>query len=161
MSFTCELQQRPAQPALIIRGRAPQKELGSQMGQAIGAISQYLAQLNAKPAGSPFAVYYNEDPHDFDFATGFPVSESLPARPPIEASEIPAGAYAVCTFTGPYSKLGEGYAALDEWCRAHNYVHDVVAYELYLNSPADTPAAELRTLIMRPVRDNNPSHTDS
>ena len=86
MSFKCELVELAPQPALSIRMRAAAQDLSQIFGKGYGEIAQYLGELQAQPAGPPFAIYYNMDLQDLDVEFGFPVSTNLTGRDNIHSS---------------------------------------------------------------------------
>lgn len=151
MSYECNVIDQPVQPALSIRTRAPVQELPQVMGNAYGAMAQYLGELGEQPAGPPFAAYHNMDMQDLDIEIGFPVSRRLSGRDDIGASEMPGGKAATCLHAGPYDEIGPAYNALSEWMKEHGYKPTGVAYEVYLNDPAQTPPQELLTRILFPL----------
>jgi effector-binding domain-containing protein len=122
------------------------------MGEAYGAIAQYLGELGACPAGPPFVAYYNEDMQDLDIEIGFPVAQELAARGDIQPGEIPGGKVATCLYTGPYSGIALAYEALSQWMNQNSYQPTGVAYEIYLSDPDETPPEELQTQIAFPLR---------
>jgi len=92
------------------------------------------------------------DMQDLDVEIGFPVSKSLPSKHDIKASEIPGGQVATCLHTGPYSKIEPAYNALSQWMKENGYEATGVAYEMYLDDPAETPPQELKTQILFPLQ---------
>lgn len=147
-----EIKTLPAQPTLVVRTHAPVKQLGQVVGAAFGAVIQYLGELGEQPAGPSFAVYYNSDMQNLDMEIGFPVARALPGNGEIQAGEIPAGRYATCLYTGPYSNFAEAYAALSKWLEEQGQRVTEVAYEMYLDDPSITPHDRLRTILMQPLR---------
>lgn len=67
--------------------------------------------------------------------------------------QLPAGLYACYLHKGPYNTLKEAYARLcGEWIPASGYaIRNAPSVERYLNSPDQTPEAELLTEIRIPV----------
>jgi effector-binding domain-containing protein len=151
MTYPCELKDLPNQPVLSIRIHTDVLNLPQALGEAYGAIAAYLAELGDTSAGAAFAAYYNMDMQDLDMAAGFTVSKSLPAREPVESTEIPAGQYATCLYTGPYNEIGKGYDELMDWIKEHHLEPTGLAYEFYLDDPAQTHPDILRTEIRFPV----------
>jgi len=47
---------------------------------------------------------------------------------------------------------GAAYEALQKWMEANGHVPSGVAYEFYLNDPQTTPASELQTRVVFPLR---------
>lgn len=148
MSYPCEAVEKEAQPAITIRTRTPVESLPSVLGQGYGAIMQYLEESGEYPAGMPFVAYYNMDMQDLDIEVGFPVAHPLPGRDNLQSSQLPAGTYATCLYTGPYEDMVRAYEALYAWIEQHGYESTGVAYEFYLNGPQDAPPEGLQTRIM-------------
>jgi effector-binding domain-containing protein len=152
LTYHCELIDRPAQPVLAIRTRTTIQALPAFVGEAYGAIAQYLGQLGQAPAGAPFAAYYNMDMQDLDMAAGFPVARPLPAQGKMQPGEIPGGRAAMCLHVGPYNQISAAYQALGEWMQAHGHEATGVAYEFYLNSPDEVPPEALQTQVVFPIK---------
>jgi len=152
MSYQCEINERPAQPALSIRARVSVQDLARVSGQAFGTVAQYLGTQGEHPAGPPFAAYYNMDMQNLDVELGFPVLHALPGQGEILASEIPGGRQASVVHTGPYSECGPAYAALSQFVKDQGYAATGVAYEFYLNDPTQTPPEQLQTQIVFPLQ---------
>jgi effector-binding domain-containing protein len=92
------------------------------------------------------------DMQDLDLEIGFPFAQQLKGEGEVLASEIPAGKAAECLHVGPYDQLGVAYEALQQWMTANGYTPSGVAYEFYLNDPQSTPAAELQTQVVFPLK---------
>ena len=152
MSYKCEVKEQTTQPTLAIRTRVSVQDLPQTLGEAYGAIAQYLGELGEQPAGPPFAAYHNMDMQNLDVAIGFPVSRKLASRDDIQAGEIPGGKAATCLYVGPYAEIEPAYTALSEWMKDNGYKATGVAYEMYLNDPEETPPQELQTQIAFPLK---------
>lgn len=79
---------------------------------------------------------------------------SVDAAPPVERITVTGGEYAVLLHTGPYADLKAAYQWLyGEWLpRSGREAADAPPFEMYLNTPADTAPADLRTEIFLPLR---------
>jgi effector-binding domain-containing protein len=152
MPYTCEVIQRPAQHALTVRTRAAVQDLPKVLGQAYGAIAQYLGQLGQPPAGAPFVAYHNMDFQNLDIEIGYPVAGKLPGQGTIQPSEIPGGRAAACLHVGPYDQMKPAYDALMAWIPAHGYEAAGACYEVYLNDPGQTPPEALQTQAVFPLK---------
>jgi effector-binding domain-containing protein len=152
MSCECQLLQRTAQPALIVRTRTPVFRLGKAIGKAFEAIEAYLAQQNEQPAGPPFVMYYNTNMFALDVEIGFPVKRPLKGTGEIQPTEIPGGKAAACLYKGPYNKIAPAYKALQQWMKTNGYTSGGAPYEYYLNDPNETPPEELQTQIVFPLK---------
>jgi len=69
--------------------------------------------------------------------------------------EIAGGAYAVTTHFGPYSKLGDTYAALcGQWAPNSGYgIRSAPCFEMYLTDPENTAPEDLVTDVYLPLED--------
>lgn len=81
------------------------------------------------------------------------VDERVKPEGDIGVQEVRGGEYAVTTHHGPYDKLGDTYARLcGEWLPASGReAGSAPGFEMYRNSPQDTPPAELLTDIYIPL----------
>jgi effector-binding domain-containing protein len=154
MTYQFELQQQPAQPALVIRARAAVQELPQVFGEAYDALMRYLAELGEQPTGMPFAAYHNLDMQNLDLEIGFPVSRPLPGKGTIQPGELPAGKWARVLHVGPYEQLRDAYEALTSWIADQGYRPSGVSYEAYCSEPG-TPPEEIRTWIMFPLQEGS------
>ena len=152
MSYNCKIEEKPVQPVLSIRTRSAVQDLPEVFGRCYGAIAQYLGELGETPGGAPFAGYYNMDMQDLDIEIGFPVSRPLEGKGEIQTGSIPAGKMATCLHIGPYKEVEPAYNALIEFIAQNKYESTGVAYEIYLNDPAETPEEELQTQIVFPLK---------
>ena len=153
MSYNFEVKEQAAQPVLSIRTRSSVENLPQIIGKSFGEIAGYImGELQEQFAGPPFTAYYNMDMQDLDVEIGFPVFKKLPDKGDIKASEIPAGKVATYLYTGPYSEMEPAYKALSEWIQQKGYEVTGVAYETYLNDPAQTPPEQLQTQIAFPLK---------
>ncbi len=151
MTYQIEVTDQPAQPALVIRTRAPAADLPRLFGEAYEALMRYLGELGEQPAGMPFAAYHNMDMQNLDVEIGFPVARPLPGKDTIQPGELPAGRWASVLHIGPYDQCGPAYDALTRWINEHGYTPVGVAYEAYCSEP-ETPPQEIRTWIRFPLR---------
>jgi len=108
--------------------------------------------------GHMVGVYYdspaNVKPADLRSHAGLEAPPDLAIDPPLEEVTLSAGRHAVLTFTGPYVGLPAAYdQLLGVWLPASGEVPaDGPMFEVYLNSPMDTPPEALVTEICLPLR---------
>lgn len=152
MTYPCAMQERAAQPALVVRRRAPLAQLSAVLGPAWGAIMAQAAAQGASPAGPPFVAYHNMDWQNLDLEIGMPFATALRGAGDVQATTLPAGPAAVCAYTGPYDHIGAAHDALQQWLVAQSRQPVGPAYEFYLNDPVTTAPAALRTDVLRMVR---------
>lgn len=152
MEYKIELTEQPAQSVLSMRTRTTLKNLPQELGQAYGAIIQYLNEIGEQPGEAAFAAYYNMDMNDMDVEMGFAVARPLAGKGAIKAGEIPAGKQVSCLHKGPYNQMELVYNAMMQWFAEHGHTPTGVAYEFYYNSPAEVPESELLTKIVFPLK---------
>ena len=152
MEYPCELIQQPKQAVLTVRTHTPVSELARTIAEAYGKIVAYLGEVNEQACGEPFVAYYNMDMKALDVEMGLPVAKDLPGKDDVHLGLLPEGPAAACLFTGPYSAMEPAYLELSEWVALNGYEATGVSYEFYLNDPANTPALELKTRIMFPLK---------
>lgn len=153
MSDRCEIIEQAALPVLSIRTRTPAQDLPKVLGQSYGVIMTYLGELGEAPSGPPFTAYYNMDMQDLDVEVGFPVAWTIPSTDDVQAGEIPAGKYATCLYTGPYSEIGAGaYDPLSKFVEVSEFEATGVSYEMYLNDPTETDPRDLQTRVLFPLK---------
>ena len=154
MSYKCELVEQPPQPTLSIRSKTNIENLPQELGNAYGAIGQYLGQLGEQPAGAPYAAYFNWDMSNLEVEIGFPVSSTLPDKDEIKSGEIPGGRLARCIYTGPYNEIEPAYNALTAWVKEHGYEATGIVYEFYLNDPGEVSPEDLMTQVVFPLKED-------
>ncbi len=140
------------QHVLSIRLRINLENLGEAFNTCYGKVLEYMSEIGAEPSGPPFGVYYNHDMQDLDTEIGFPVSKPLPGRGEIAANTFPEMKAATYVFNGTYDDLSKGYEVIYGWIAQNNYEISGAHYDFYLNDPDTTPANELATKIIIPIK---------
>lgn len=129
-------------------------------------ISEAFARLGdiAAPArlfeqpGAMMVALFHDDPDTTpadqlrsDAAVVVPNGVPLPQG--LAEQKIPAGEYASTVHVGPYEQLGDTWARfMGEWLPASGRrLGPGVSYEVYHNTPMDTPKEQLRTEIRIPL----------
>jgi AraC family transcriptional regulator len=115
------------------------------------------ARSQIKDTGLMVGVYY-DDPAataaaDLRSHAGVIVGEEFPIVAPLEEVRLPTGRHAVLTFTGPYVGLPAAYDQLyGNWLpESGEQPANTPPFEVYLNSPMDTPQDKLVTEICIPL----------
>ena len=148
MTNKCELIERSGVATLFVRTRSAVQDLPNLMPVIYVQIAQYLGEIGGQPSGPPYVAYYSMDMQDLDIEIGFPVSEILSGKGDIQTGEIAGGSYATCHHVGPYNEIAPAYSALTEWVEEEGIKTTGVAYEIYLNDPAEIPPEKLQTQIL-------------
>lgn len=144
--------QLEAQNYLYIEGSAPLAEpakIGAAMGEAFGQLMAFFGQNGIAPAAAPIAVYTGYDPETLTFRAGMPVDEAEAGKAAgdVKADALPAGEAFHFVHVGPYAGLRDSYQAAEDVVKAKGQGLGAPTWEVYVNDPATTPEAELRTEI--------------
>ncbi len=148
-----EIKEMPERRTAVVRVTVPVDQLPATVGAAFGEVMAYLGGTEASVAGPPFVLYHNEDMHALDVEMGFPVDREVPGQGRVRPSRIPGGRVLSAVHVGPYAELERSYAPLMQHMAEEGLKGTGWMYELYLNSPEDTPADALRTEICFPLDD--------
>jgi len=146
---------QPAMRVFAVEHRGAYNRIGeafSKLGEI--AASAGLFGPNARMIG----VFY-DDPDvtpesELRSKAGVTVSDSAKLPPGLTEVRIPAGRVARATHIGGYEGLNETWARLTgEWLeQSGQRIGEGVSYEIYLNTPMDTPKEKLRTELYIPLQ---------
>jgi DNA-binding transcriptional MerR regulator len=142
------------QPILAMRSRTTAEGLDAEISRSINGVADYMNELGAKRAGPPFTISADPDAEGtFEVVIGWPTSEPLAGRAPVESLALPSGKVAWAVYRGSYAQLAAAYRAVYEWIEEHG--HDVVGdpREIYYTDPDEVPdPADYVTGIVWPLR---------
>lgn len=138
-----------------IRKTAAMKDLGPSMGEAIALATEKLDAAGIPRCGGLISVYHKLDMKNqtFDYTTGFMIADS--DTPPADMSvwTLPACEAFHVEHVGKYEHLGNAWSAANQHVRYKKMKQSKVGcFEIYRNSPDDTPEAELRTDVYLPLK---------
>jgi effector-binding domain-containing protein len=141
------------QPTATIRVTTQPSRIGEAFGEVLPEVASYLERIGVRPAGPPFARYFDYNDDEADFEAGFPVSEPVPGEGRIAAGELPGGRAAVTTYVGPYEGLQDVHEEIGEWVLANEHDPGGAVWEVYVTGPPDEPdAGSWRTELVWPLR---------
>ena len=145
---------KPDIAVAIKRTKASMDNLVSLIDEMSGIILKFLTEQNKQPSGAPYCAYTNcsADFTQFDFELGIPVAETLPIEGELFMSKNCEGKAVVGMHKGAYNELETVYTAMMRYVKENALELTGVYYDYYLNDPADTPADELLTQIVFPVK---------
>ena len=131
----------------------------NQISSAFAKLGQIVQTAGvAASADTRMLAIYHDDPETTpadalraEAGMTLPSNATMPAG--LDEHIVPAGRYAHATHIGPYERLGDVWARLmGEWIPASGErIADGPSYEIYANTPMDTPKDELRTEIYVPL----------
>ena len=156
--ISVEIQQLTAQPVVSIRETIQVADLGTTMGDRIGALTGYLAHSGAQTVGPPFVRYHTFGETETDMEFGVPVAEPVAGMGRVAAGELPGGPAITTQHVGPHERLGEAYARIESWLKEQNRERVGAAWEVYYwldlsNPSAQSDPATWRTQLVQPIKE--------
>lgn len=136
-----EIQQRQPQPVVSIRATVRIVDLAEHQGDRLSALSGYLQQRGAQPAGPPFVRYHTFEGTETDLEVGIPVVAPVADEGRIAGGALPGGPAVTTWHIGSHDTLGDAYARLDAWLNKHGRAPAGIAAP----QPGPTPQAGARS----------------
>jgi effector-binding domain-containing protein len=116
-----------------------QEDVAERMSAAFSTVVGYLARAGVRITG-PAVGYYERHPEGSTVSAGFVVDEVIEGDETVRSLTLPAGDVLTTVHVGPYTKLTETYAALQEHAAVNHLVLDQhVMWEEYLSQPDVEP----------------------
>ena len=141
-----------AQPYLFVEGSAPMADpakISAAMGEAFGQLMAFIGQNGITTTSAPMAVYTGFDPETLSFRAAKAISQADAAKAggDIKADVLPGGEVFHISHIGPYATLRNTYQAAEVAVKATGKGLGTPTWEVYVDDPATTPEADLRTEI--------------
>lgn len=144
-----EIVRSEGMPMLFVEGRSSMSpdEIARAMENAFGRIVPFLRERGIAPTGPAHAVYSDWDGMNMRVQVGFPVVEEDlgKAEGDVFAGLTPEGRAVKMLHKGPYSRLRETYALLEDGLKEDGDSMGDTAWEVYLNDPDKVPEEDLLT----------------
>jgi len=152
--FDVDIKDAPEQRLVAL----PHKGAYAGLGRSFEQLWTMVKARNLMPKVKGVMAVYYDDPtqtseSELRSHAGLIVPKDLPLPDGLEEVDVAGGPTAVLRFTGPYAELGKAYTYLfGDWLpNSNREPRDQPVYEVYVNSPFDTPQAELMTDICIPL----------
>jgi len=149
-----EIKQLPAQRVAAVHHVGPYNRISEAFGR-LGELAGRAGLIAGKP--TMLALYY-DDPEGTPEAelrsdAGLIVQENAKLPAGLEEHRLPAGRYACTVHAGPYEQLGDAWSRfMGQWLpQSGERIAESASFEVYLNTPAEVPKAELRTELYMPL----------
>jgi AraC family transcriptional regulator len=152
MPYAIKQIELPLQPVLVIRRRVKLAEIGSTLAEVLPRVFMHAQQTGAAIAGQPLTRYIEWGPGLVTIDAGLPVvasgnnssdggpaSDNAAGESEIVADCLPGGPAATVTHSGPYEKLSEAHAAIQQWIETQGLRAAGPPWEIYTTDPADYP----------------------
>ncbi len=144
-----------AEPALAVKRPGVGMEgMIAVINQGYDVLLAKLDELGVCPCGPPYLCYTDMSPDMtvFDIELGLPVPEPLTVDGEFLATTTYGGRAVEAVHQGPYDSLETAYGAMLGFMGAQGLESTGAYYDIYLNDPDHTPAADLLTRIVFPVK---------
>ena len=155
MTYTITKKTIAAQPALAVKRKVKPSEIAQNLGEMFGLVHLTAQKLGAALAGPPFARYLDCPPGLWTIEAGMPLAAPVagPEGAEVIAITLPAGSAAVALHTGPYDKLSEAHAAIQQWIEKQGLSSAGAPWESYLTDPAEHPdPKDWKTEVVFPLK---------
>lgn len=106
------------------------------IGNLIGKVYENIHRNGLTPMGECMSIYYDKDfdPDNADVEVCVPVNREYKAENS-STRTIEGGLHVHTTFIGPYSEIGEGYAAISDWIKENGYEVIRPPFDRYIKGP--------------------------
>ena len=153
--MSVEIKQLPAQRVATVRHIGAYNRISEAFGR-LGETAGMAGLIQGKP--TMIALF-----HDLPEVTpeaelrsdaGIVVPEGAPLPATLGEERLPAGRYACAVHVGPYERVGDAWSRfMGEWLprSGERMAPDGTCFEVYLNTPADVPQAQLKTELYIPL----------
>ena len=132
MTYSITKKKLAPQPVLVLRRQIQPSEIAQVLAEMFQKVFGDAQRNGVAPAGPPFARYLEMGRGLWTIEAGFPVADP-------SADTLPGGLAAVTTHAGPYDKLSEAHAAIQQWIAAEGFTAAGAPWESYVTDPADYP----------------------
>jgi AraC family transcriptional regulator len=167
MSYTVMKTQLAPQPVIVGRRRVKRSDIAATIGQILPHIFQFAQQRGIALSGHPFTRYVEVGPGLITMEPGMRITNSdqdpLKIDPSwivptgeaeVRSDTLPGGPAAVTLHIGPYDKLADAYAAIEQWMEDNAIAAAGPPWESYVTDPAEYPnPADWKTEVFWPIRE--------
>ena len=131
-----EIQQRDAQPAMVMREEVPLGGIGAALHRILPVVCGHIQELGGTPAGMPFTRFlgFGEAGHII-IEAGMPTLDALPSSADVQSIVLDGEPCVTLMHAGSYDELPARHAELDEWFETTGHLPAGFRWEAYLAEP--------------------------
>lgn len=153
MTHEVTMKTTPARTVAAVRTPTTQQSVYTDIPAGFGQVLTFLGGIGVTPVDAPFTLFHQFPEPDAagDISLCVPIDHLVEPGAGIDVVTIPGATVSSILHVGPYADMAESYASIASWI--HERGHRILgpSREIYMNSPADVPDAELRTEIQWPI----------
>jgi effector-binding domain-containing protein len=116
MEYDVRLEQCSSIPLAVVRRQASSAELPRVVPDACGTVWNVVRSQKIPGAGRHVALYWD---HVINLEVGVELQAPFAGHGEVIGSATPAGPVATAVHFGPYNRLGDAHAAIQQWCTAN------------------------------------------
>lgn len=138
-----------------LRQKVLMKDIGPAMETAIRSTAEQLEAAGISTCGEVVSVFHHLNVRSgmFEFTAGYAIPDSVTPPEGMSVWSTPTTKAFHAEHIGRYEHLGNAWSAANQHVRYKKMKQSKVGtFEIYRNSPEDTPAAELHTDIYLPLK---------
>lgn len=140
MAYSVTRKELAPQPVLIVRRRVKRSDIAATIAEALPHIFLHAQQNGIALAGLPFSRYLEIGPGMVTMEPGMRVSSAnASGQGDIVADTLPGGPVATTMHMGPYDRLTDAYAAIEQWMETEGVSAGGAPWESYVTDPGDYP----------------------
>ena len=139
MTYSITTKEITAQPVLLVRRRVKRSEIATMIGESLPLVFLHAQKTGVALAGVPFARYLDWGPA-MTMEAGMPVaSPGAAGVGEVLADTLPGGLVATTMHEGPYDKLSDAHASIQQWVEDQGLKPVGAPWESYLTDPGEYP----------------------
>lgn len=136
-----------------IREKVSFNSVSSKMGEMFQTVAGFVGSTTANITGAPFAIYHEMKNDTIDLECGYPISELILPKEPVQTGSIQSAKCAVINYFGGYDELEEAHSTIQQWIEKHQFRIAGPPIEKYLtDATTETDSEKWHTKIYYPVR---------
>ena len=142
----------PAQHVLYIKGGASMEQIGPTLARLFPKVGEYVRAHGLTVAGAPLARYHMRPDGTFDIEAGTSITEANSGEGDVRYARWPSQRVAHVIHKGALDGLPAAHDMFHKWIRTQGLQIVGDLWEVYLSDPGNTPADQILTELVYPVR---------